>query len=395
MKLKLTLATATALGLLVAAASADNNWASVNQRGDGNSADVTQSSTGSNNQTRILQGQASAPGNNNIAIVDQDGTGNLAGFQNYGDSAWTLRQYGHNNLIDIEQDGRNNEVGQDNGSRYGGRSGNVNFGGAVGVQQTGSRNILKVEQSNAAQTYSENAVGAVRQTADINATETTNEINIVQEPSIVTGVNGPRHYVGFVKQTNTGPGTSAALKNLVDINQTGGGHPNPTGKDGNHVYNVTQNGTANSADLDQHGHTNRIRTVSQAGTLNEATVSQTGFNNNVASITQDNSGGGTLGNTISMTFNGDLNGNGSFGTGPAGALGLAQATVGQLGDDNLVDYDVTGNSNLFAFNQVGDGNTIDGEVNGNGNQVAIAQIGGNNTSVFTQTGGGNNLGVSQ
>ena len=120
MKLKIFLATGTALGLLASTgvAIAASNFALVNQIGGDNSADVLQD--GAHNQTRILQGTLAAPGNNNIAIVNQDGTGNLAGFQAYADNQWTLRQYGNNNLIDIDQDGKNNEVGQDNGSRYGG-----------------------------------------------------------------------------------------------------------------------------------------------------------------------------------------------------------------------------------------------------------------------------------
>ncbi len=396
MKLKLALASATAMTLMTAVALADSNWTSVKQSGNGNSADVTQDSSGSGNWVRLLQGQATPnEGDNNTAVIDQLGIGNKVGHKSYGDGQWTLRQYGDNNLVDIEQTGRNNEIGLDNGNRYGGRSSNVGYGGTVGVQQTGSHNILTVEQSNAADGYSENQIGAVRQTGDAGATATTNELIIIQEESAVTSVSGPRHFVGLVRQTNAGPGASAADKNLIDIHQTGGGHPNPNGLDGHHIYKVTQTGTANSADLDQHGHANRIRTVTQTGTENDATVSQDGFGNVVVSVTQDNSGGGALGNQVTLTFAGDDNGTGGFTSGAAGDLSLPLATVSQLGDDNLVNYNVTGNANLFAFSQTGDGNEVQGTVNGDGNQVAVLQTGAGNFTSFQQIGGGNNIGVSQ
>ena len=424
MKLKITLVASTALALLASTgfAFAASNFALVNQIGSDNSADVLQD--GTSNQTRILQGTLAAPGDNNIAIIDQDGTGNLAGFQAYSDSQWTLRQYGNNNLIDIEQDGRSNEVGQDNGARYGGRSHNVSFGG-VGVQQTGSYNVIDITQSNAANTYSQNAVGAIRQNSAIGASAVTNELIIDQTDSPATAVNGPRHYVGFVTQTNTGAGNAAALKNLVNILQSGGGHPNPNGLDGHHVYNLSQNGTANIVDIDQYGHTHRIGTIAQTGDSNEIDIDQTVFSNRISLLTQtgadnyakvvqngsgnvlvsmvqDSSASAAGGNYAALDFQGSDNGisasglNGFSTGGNADGLGLTQGTVLQTGGNNSLTYNVTSDANLFAFKQNGDDNTIIGSVStGDGNEVAVLQDGNGNTANFTQSGGGNNISISQ
>src|SRR5262249_17981328 len=104
--MRTALASATALGLMMGVAMADDNWSSVKQRGDGNDADITQ--LGQNNEVRGLQGQVGTDGNNNVLVVDQNGTNNRAGHKLYDDWEWTLRQYGHNNLINIEQTGNGN-----------------------------------------------------------------------------------------------------------------------------------------------------------------------------------------------------------------------------------------------------------------------------------------------
>lgn len=68
---------------------------------------------------------------------------------------------------------------------------------------------------------------------------------------------------------------------------------------------------------------------------------------------------------------------------------------------NLINYNVNGSSNLFAFAQIGGNNTIDGTVGtaivtSDGNQAAVLQEGSDNNATFFQTGsGGNYMSVSQ
>lgn len=380
MKLKLALATATAIGLLMGAAMAQENSTRVIQTGDENEATVTQ----------------------------REGGNNSAGNRTYVD--WSLNQNGDNNMLDILQDGARNEIGTSN--NLGGIGTSYGFNGVpvaqrpasawtrnIGIDQVGDRNVLDITQ-----TGDRNAVGAVYQEGSTTATATTNKLTIVQ-----VGIAGTSHQgIGDVWQENTG-----GAANEASISQTGGGHHL-----GSKVYLVTQKGFANDlnivqtgnshvvtstnqhgegniADIDQTGGTgNWVGSLDQDGSANYASILQNGSGNVVVSVSQDNTASSSFGNEAILTFNGSYNGVGTF-TGDAAGLNLALATVSQLGDKNLVNYTVTGNNNLFAFSQTGDGNTSVGVVTGNNNQAAVKQTGDNNHAPFTQIGNYNIVAISQ
>ncbi|MCY0094037.1 hypothetical protein [Hoeflea ulvae] len=408
MKLKIVLSTATALGLIagLTAAYAGNSTA-VNQNGTDNS-----------------------------AMVLQDGDLNRAGTSAYGVGQYDIYQNGNDNTLSITQRGNGNGIGTNNSLYY-----NVGFatptdrrpastsfrtqlGGnpyGHGVDQYGSFNALTVTQVEGSSYSDGNAIGTVQQNAALSATVTTNALTITQDNGdggalAPVAYPGPQtyNYVGQVWQDNTGAGTSLSETNTAVIAQhtlgaNGYDHGNRvdfltqvgTGNNTNilqlgldHVINETeQDGANNAADFDQTGTNNWIGTAHQFGSFNYAKVEQNGSGNELVSLSQDN-GAGSIGNSATLIFNGNDNGTGSF-TGDALAVGLTEATVVQLGDDNMLTYTVTGDTNVFAFSQIGNTNVIDGTVTGNGNQVAIAQLGNGNTTNFTQTGNFNVLGVNQ
>lgn len=361
MKLKtmlLTTAAATALTLGSPVYAADN-WALVNQQGNSNVGNVLQASPGTGNQTRLLQGNAAANGNNNNALIKQLGSYNLAGFSQYGDLGWTLRQFGHNNTLEIYQEGNNNEVGMDNGNRY--RSVDPSKTAdylSSGVQQSGSQNVVTISQINPADTYSQNVVGAVMQVAATNATALTNRLQIKQG-GLVTGTDGPRHFVGYVSQNHTG-----GARNKILIDQTGGGYST-----GHLLRNVTQNGADNVIDIDQAGLGNFLDYVTQLGSGNEAL----------------------------LDVNGNYNGTAAM-VGAAGAAGAQNSSSVQIGSDNKVGLTIANaNGNDFGFYQNGTGNqAVQVLITGNDNQLGVSQVGnGNKLLLAAISGDQNNVGLRQ
>lgn len=358
---------------------------------------------GSNNVAPVTQ-----TGNLNNALVTQTGSNNAAGNPAYPD--WVLNQTGNENDLDILQNGSNNAIGVNSnlggiGSAYGflsvpaARWPGSSWTRNNGVDQVGAHNKLAITQTN-----NYNDIGAIHQKALAGATALTNQLTITQ-----TGIVGYSHQgIGDVYQNNTG-GTA----NVASISQTGGGY-----LQGNKVYLLTQNGTDNGTSITQNGllnivtdwtqtgtsntmsisqgggNSNWVGASKQLGTANQATVTQTGTGNELVSLNQDNTGSGSLGNKATLTFGGNYNGVGTL-SGDAGSLGLTLATVNQLGDNNLITYSVTGDSNLFAFNQIGDNNKSVGTVTGSNNQAAIKQIGSSNNAPFIQSGSSNNVAISQ
>ena len=409
MRLKIVLSTATALGLVVAVTGAyAGNSTAVNQNGSDNS-----------------------------ALILQDGDLNRAGTSQYGVGQYDIYQNGNDNTLSISQSGNGNGIGTNNSLYYGvgfstpldRRPASTGFrtqlGGnpyGHGVDQYGSFNSLTVTQVEGSSYADGNAIGTVQQNAALTATVTTNSLTITQDNGdggalAPVPYPGPQtyNYVGQVWQDNTGAGTSLSETNTAVVAQhtdglEGYNHGNRvdfltqvgTGNNTDilqlgldHVINDTkQTGANNTADFDQTGSNNWVGTAYQTGDNNYAKVEQNGIGNELVSLNQDNTGSGSIGNSATLTFDGNDNGTGSF-TGDALGISLGEATVNQLGDNNLLAYNVTGNTNLFAFSQIGDTNVIDGTVNGNGNQVAIAQLGNGNNATFTQIGNFNNLGVSQ
>jgi hypothetical protein len=172
-------------------------------------------------------------------------------------------------------------------------------------------------------------------------------------------------------------------------------------------FSVTQgislDSTHNFATVNQIGNDNGA-TFSQLGSFNTASTSQDG-NGNLITIQQISDG-----NTATTSFVGDENGTGSFTGGAVGTLiaahpgKLVQGTIEQdstgFATGNLVEYDVVGSENLFAFTQEGGNNKIFGGVGDTGdassfNEAAVLQVGANNTTSFSQMGGSNILAVAQ
>jgi hypothetical protein len=410
MKLKTLLSTATALGLItgISAAYAGNSTA-VNQNGSDNS-----------------------------AMVLQDGDLNTAGTNAHGVGQYDMYQNGNDNTLSISQYGNGNGIGKNRRIEYTGglstptdrKPASLEFrtqlGGSPwghGVDQYGSFNSLTVTQVEGSYYGNGNLIATVQQNAALSATVTTNALTITQDNGdggtlAPVAHPGPHtyNYVGQVWQDNTGAGTSLSETNTTVIAQHTNGlngydHGNRvdfltqigTGNNTNilqlgldHVINDTnQNGSNNTADFDQTGANNWVGTAYQIGSNHYAKVEQNGVGNELASLNQDNTGSGSIGNQATLIFNGDYNGTTDPFEGEAFSIGLDVATVNQLGDNNSLTYEVTGNDNQFAFSQMGDDNVIDGTVNGNGNQVAVLQYGSGNNTTFTQIGNFNNLGVSQ
>ncbi|OWU84477.1 hypothetical protein ATO6_12350 [Oceanicola sp. 22II-s10i] len=197
-----------------------------------------------------------------------------------------------------------------------------------------------------------------------------------------------------INQTYTGDG-STGTANVIQVNQGGsqfqrntvgnslGFDPDPRG--------IYQTGSSNFVDIDQVAANNDIFIVTQTGVGNSLTASQTGLNNLVeATLQVGNSNSGSL------IFNGNFNGRDGFSIGSdADSVGVATATLTQLGDFNVASLETIGNDNEFGFYQDGDSNTATGTQTGDLNQVAVSQIGTLNVAAFTQTGNGNNAGISQ
>lgn len=435
MKLKLALATATAMGLLMGASHAGgNNNAEVHQSGGSNTAAVDQNA-GDLNRTYISQN-----GDRNAASVTQDGDENRAGIDDASipdDKTATphgynhrMRQIGNDNSIDIDQTGSANEIA---------------FGaGEKGVLQQGSFNKITVDQdsgSNLAETVNGNEIRTIRQTSLDGQAATTNELTVIQNGG-ASPTNLINHNVGRINQDHTG-----GAANTISITQTGDSDV-AAGDQGNDVWTVVQRqggagasgntamisqdgryntvgapavtyigvdqrGKNNALTLTQTGSGNVVRSTSQiadAGVINTATVTQNGTGNYVLQVYQNTNTGGIGPNTITATFNGSGNGSGGLVsnravigglTGFAATAGAADSAFIQTdGGNNVMTYTATGDDNQFGLRQmVGSGNQITGTVTGSGNAAGVTHIGSiglpasNNVTDFVQDGSGNNLGV--
>lgn len=392
MKLKLAFATATAIGLVTGAAMAGNN-----------------------NQSEIHQ-----VGGDNSAEVTQNGDNNRAGFDDFDANNWTLRQDGNNNVLVIEQNGDQNDVGLSNVYSHN------------GVKQRGDRNSVNILQNGIDDQYSRNIVGTIQQTGAPGATVTTNAVNIEQTGSGVTPAYG-HHYIGQITQTNSNAGVSSAEINKIDVKQIGGGF-----QAGNVANRIVQSGVENDVDLDQAGAHNRttliwqdgrghratirqdnsaefgvptypypigpwgntIGEVTQVGDENTATVDQDGNRNRIDLIWQ-NSTSFTPGNTATLRFEGNDNGQaglGLLGTGYAqSAAGTWDRSAFQFGFGNTIDLYMLGGSNQFGFYQQGGENrTGNVTLSGSNNEIGVSQSGTKNeVDLGTVNGNSNDIGVRQ
>lgn len=373
MKLKIALATATAMGVLMGGA-----WAQ---------------SVGDRNETKIEQ-----TGDENDVRVKQSGSDNVAGMDRQSAPSAVLRQTGDSNTIDIEQTGDRNRVGG-------------NHGGTFGAHQTGDHNYLKIEQETKAAGGSTNGntVQGVRQDSSGSATALTNSATVTQGRPTGGSMNAT-HFVGLIDQDHTG-----GAVNTIVIEQTGeqsgwyGGQPYSGQSSGNKVQTARQNGSGNSLDVTQDGMgilggynnaqmtgpNNEVGMASQLGDSNTATVTQSGYNNFINRMAQDSTGEAT-GNTVMVSITGTSNGRASL-EGGALASGATSSEILQTGAGNDVKLTITADNNRFGITQTGDRNEV-GEITitGNDNQVGVNQLGNDNAlGLSTVSGMGNEIGVKQ
>lgn len=358
MTFKLTLATTTALGLLMSAALAgSNDEVYIDQIGDGNSA-------------AIVQGQT-----NGSSI------GNRAGY-----TTQRIRQDGANNELVINQT-HNSNVNSPPRNQIN-RVGSPGDQVGLGIDQIGDANYLRIDQTGANQ-----AVFEVQQNGGTSGTTSSNNATITQN-------GGWSARVSNLRQTFTGAAADAS--NDVTITQTGqssrvGNTSSGPRNDGSGAH---QTGFGNQLTITQTGNAQLVYTATQtnsasSGGTNVASVTQGGGNGNqIRELSQVNTGAAD--NTATLTFSGNGNGvtSGVF-TGPALGVGLLQSRVRQTGEGNDLSYAAAGDDNLFGFVQDGIGNWIVGTVDGDANQTAISQQGDVNSAQFEIGGASNRFGIAQ
>lgn len=433
MKIRIALASATALALMMGGALADGNNSDLAQFGDSNEAQITQSS-GAGNNAIVRQGTVIA-GNDRksydaSAVITQSGDDNRAGT-----GANPILQWGSQNSLTVLQQGDENLVNNlvqsaiPNHETVNGRNqavvtqatnGNsVNrvsqIDARTGVDRSGVSNSLVIEQSvgdgNSIQAIFQSryggAAGDERNTTGVRQQGAGNSVggaglNIVVQVGHSNDIDilqdGSSNHVGYVAQAaqestqfNTGSGWGSGLNNWAVVNQSGSD---------NIVQNVLQFGDDNTASILQSGDGN-VAASSQKGVGNLTTIGQFSDDNqaSVAMVGDDNGVVVVQGlgpdNIASVDITGNANGLGLSFTGAASGLGLTSGLINQSGTGNEASLTIAGNSNAFAFNQIGDGNTITGSQSGNFNQVAVSQSGGQNHAFTQQNGSGNIAAISQ
>jgi len=373
------MATATAAGVLMAGAAL---------AGDYNQADIYQ--FGSENTLTVDQGSS---------------TNGIAGRPGY--MGAQLRQIGDHNDMDVVQSGRKNQVANSQPS--------VAYRGAY---QTGNWNVLSITQDSgvaagSAGSTDGNYLEQVRQNSSTLAGSLTNKATIVQQ-RVETGVStlAASNNIKLISQTHTG---GASQINEITVTQTGEHSAWYGGGQGNIITSITQNGSSNTASVEQkgtgpllstsgnqrRGPANTITTISQLGSTQTATINQNGFANYTGAVSQ--SGGD--GNTIWLELNGDYNGatpptaNGNRST--VGVLtlnsGAVASQVTQIGTSNDINYVTTGNSNQYGFYQNGTDNEAVGiTITGSYNELGVWQDGDRNKLlVGTVEGSDNVVGLTQ
>lgn len=451
MKIRIALASATALALTMGAALADGNQSTVNQLGDANSALVTQN-LGSGNETWLRQGYmhggTTLRGSYGAsATISQDGDGNRAGS-----AATPVFQWGTGNTLTIWQRGNDNSAGltahgvvQDNSNGFTTRGralatiNQYTSGNVLGrAHQTNAEpgdsgltsNVLTLNQgaaTDAASNASGNAVSAIFQVKYSGGTF--NQISVEQDGSASSGNN--RIGTGFVGLTAHNHGIRQyGNSNEIAVDQIGSSNRirlvAQAGQDGSSSGSWST-GNGNIANILQTGLDNVIDTALQFGSFNDVDIWQAGVENAASSLQQgsdnhariaqggdDNTATSTQvgsfnvvnisqsgdGNTVTSNVSGNSNGGGLL-AGAAGLLigdlGLESGDIMQEGAGNSASLTISvSDGNQFAFYQLGSGNTITGHVSGTGNNSAgVVQTGDGNNANFTQNGSGNIAAISQ
>lgn len=408
MKLPATLATATAIALLLgAAALADGNLSYLSQNGD-----------------------------LNAALIDQSaGDGNHAGA-----ASLAVRQNGRQNRLGFEQLGDGNEIGTGSGGFL--QQSNRNT--ATITQSSNSNKVIEVFQSGmtsaaGGEELRRNTLSITQQGGNGNVIETVVQKRTRSALDIFGLTDGQSGNEATIVQDGTG--------NRVGLlSQTGRSNNAYLSFDGNrNDARSIQSGAGNDAYVDVTGSWNFIRIDQESLVLgNEATIRIVGGNANFARVSQsgsnealitiegnanavslDQSGSNEaavsveghfnfvaasqagVGNSIDVTVRGHGNNApwlGGFSDGAhrsfAQQAGIAPGEIVQQGLFNSVEYDLGGgplasNNNRFAFSQEGLGNRILGSTTGSNNQVVVVQSGMHNFTSFVQVGNANVIGVNQ
>ncbi|WP_322865052.1 hypothetical protein U5922_001890 [Aquicoccus sp. G2-2] len=426
-----TLAATSALCLSMGMAYADSNTLYLDQNGTGNVSDIDQSHTG--------QG-AIGNGGNDIGTAAnpglQNGNNNTLTYSNAG-----YAHGGHNDIVNVEQNGNDNTMSfKDSNQAYNNvtndaqQNGDNNLtrashnGGDDNVldilRTDGSRNDITVDQSGKngfigtvqiiGDDNGNNGSHVNKQNWGIRISQGGGSGNIIHNATI-TGDNNPGLAgYGYFDDSSSTALRGTALR-IIQSGNANDANATMLGSNGNAILIHQYGGDSNIGDVNQgisQASTGNAVKLIQMGNTNNGTVLQSG-SYNIAHATQ--SGDGNFidvnqvadSNTLMASFTGDANGDNS-GLSMSGVAGdlegssgsltqghvLQDSTSALLGND--ITYDVTGNSNLFAFAQIGGDNSITGTVGSNSNQVAVLQTGTGNVTGFTQTGGDNNaIAVSQ
>ena len=354
MKLKIALATATAMGLAIGTAWAnDGNKVFLDQDGTENSGSINQSG-GDNNEFGLSTDSAK-----------QIGTGNIATYNN---SGWTGSTGNNNNVVqDFLQDGTLNKF---QGSDVGGSTGNT----LGSFTQDGDYNgayVNRIQEDNS-------SVGTVLMQGNKNT------LTIIQGDSGGAYAGGGNS-VGSVSIIGSDNGLGSANAYLH-------AHANAA------VY-IQQKGNSNevgSSTID--GSNNRDPLPFSVGAFNRVhEIIQTGNDNLVTAASTT----GSVGNWIRLSQVGDENGLAGLGqlsTGFANSIGGAvDRSAIQVGTGNKIGFGALGNANQFGFFQNGANNSAIGlNFTGNNNEIGVEQAGTDNVvNLGAVVGDSNDIGVRQ
>lgn len=413
MKIKIVLATATAISLVLSAGVlGSDNEAGIEQVGNGNIADIDQSGgdsnfagSFSNPLTQTRNGVNTSPGLYNKLSIEQSGSNNsvgAAGFNQTMTYAFSPASTGYKgvNEIDIKQTSNGNIVGAVSQSTATHMNGNIlnitqggNGGHTVGRVFQG-RTQTTVNTASITQEGANNHVALLVQKAGV-ASSTPNTIvasftgdnnnSSTWATGSAASASGAT-FATFIQGREVG--ASYAYNNSINVDVSGDNNKIGVTQTvisnyavGNTVGAVEISGDNNELGVYQQGKYNTLALSTISGDYNEIGVRQIGESNEArVDVVTSHNGGANLFSA------------GSF----AGSLGLTAGLISQDGDHNVASLLVVGgDNNAFAIQQDGDGNTANLTQNGGSNQAAISQVGNANNAFAVQVGSFNNLGISQ
>ena len=349
MKLKIALATATAMGLLVGAAYAGaNNNLYLKQDGNGNSADVHQSAGPGGNDIGTSGSPFLQDGNDNV-LKEIQATG--GGFSRGDNDIVKGKQKGNrNSFTDYYSNNaggnRVNDFTQDGNDNIASISRNASIDGVVDIlKQDGNSNFLSIGQSSG----TGNHIDLIKMIGSHNGWSMQNAGNI----GVRLSQSGSYNIIQEASVQGSNNNTASGTTNVIHVGQSGDYNGRTAsiartrGSNGNGI-DVAEIGEWNNFDIRQGlsaGSTGNYATLTQDGSYNMAKATQFGNGNRII-VDQDGNS-----NTSTTLFDGNDNGVGLM-SGAAGALELAnsdltQGTVfqdssGAVSGSNSLNYNVHG-----------------------------------------------------